>query len=166
MQNNSSDHELWKLLPQTAYYIVAIIAAISALVVYRRNHRLEQSRWLSTFYDKFYESDKYKRVRELLDSQMSDDVRDMVLNEDPDFTDYLNFFEHVAIFAGSRQLRTDDVEASFCYYLDCLQVHEKVRDYINNRDKGYEKLKAYLEARDDHGVLVSLRHLARRWTSR
>ncbi len=166
MQNNSSAHELWKLLPQTAYYIVAIIAAISALVVYRRNHRLEQSRWLSTFYDKFYESDKYKRVRELLDSQMSDDVRDMVLNEDPDFTDYLNFFEHVAIFAGSRQLRTDDVEASFCYYLDCLQVHERVCDYINNRDKGYEKLKAYLEARNDHGVLVSLRHLARRWTSR
>jgi hypothetical protein len=97
-----------------------------------------------------------------LDSQKSDDILDLVENEDPDFTDYLNFFEHVAIFAGSEQLRTHDVEASFCYYLDCLKVHEKVRDYINNTDKGYEKLKAYLAARDDHRVLVSLRHFARR----
>ena len=70
------------------------------------------------------------------------------------------------ITCGSKQLRTDDVEASFCYYLDCYKVHEKVRDYINNTNKGYEKLKAYLEARDDHGVLLSLRHLARRWDSR
>jgi len=166
MLSNGSDHELWKLIPQTAYYIVAIIAAIGALIVYRRNHLLEQSRWLSTFYDKFFETEKYKRIRELLDSQKSDDIRDMVENEDPDFTDYLNFFEHVTIFAGSKQLRTHDVEASFCYYLDCLKVHEEVRDYINNTDKGYEKLKAYLEARDDHRVLVSLRHFARRWDSR
>lgn len=162
MQSNGSDQELWRLIPQTAYYIVAIIAAIWALVVYRRNRRLEQARWLSTFYDKFYETEKYKRVRELLDSQKFDEISGMVDNEDPDFTDYLNFFEHVAIFAGSKQLRTDDVEASFCYYLDCLKGHEKVRTYINNSDKGYEKLKAYLEARDDHRVLVSLRHLARR----
>lgn len=68
----------------------------------------------------------------------------------------------MAIFAGSKQLRTDDVEASFCYYLDCLKHNEKVRKYINNEEKGYEKLKAYLEARDDHGILVSLRHVARR----
>jgi hypothetical protein len=117
---------------------------------------------LSTFYDKFYETEKYKRVRDLLDSQKVDEIRGMVEKEESDFTDYLNFFEHVAIFTDSKQLRTDDVEASFCYYLDCLKSHEKVRDYIDNTDKGYEKLKAYLEARDDHGVLVSLRHLARR----
>ena len=128
MQGNSSDHELWKLIPQTAYYLVAIIAALWALVVYRRNRRLEQSRWLSTFYEKFYENEKYKRVRELLDSQKSDDICAMVESECSDFTDYLNFFEHVAIFAGSKQLRTDDVEASFCYYLNCLKNNEKVRE--------------------------------------
>lgn len=166
MQSDGSDKELWKFIPQTAYYCVAIIAAIWALVVYRRNRRLEQAKWLSSFYDKFYEGEKYKYVRELLDSQKSDEIHDKVENEDPDFTDYLNFFEHVAIFARSKQLRTGDVEASFCYYLDCLKANEKVRDYINNTDKGYENLKAYLEARDDYGVLVSLRHAARRWGSR
>lgn len=166
MQTNDSGHDLWKVIPQTAYYVVAIIAAIWALVVYRRNRRLEQAKWLSTFYDKFYETEKYKTVRELLDSSKTDEIAGMVENEDPAFTDYLNFFEHVAIFAGSKQLRTDDVEASFCYYLDCLKTHEKVRNYINKPDKGYEKLKAYLEARDDHGVLVSLRHFARRRGSR
>lgn len=162
MQNNGSNHELWKLIPQTTYYVVAIIAAIWALVVYRRNRRLEQAKWLSTFYDKFYESKEYKRVRELLDSQKFDEIREMVENEDAAFTDYLNFFEHVAIFAHSKQLRTDDVEASFCYYLNCLKTHEKVLEYINNKDKGYEKLKAYLETRDNRGVLVSLRHFTRR----
>jgi hypothetical protein len=162
MQSNGSDHELWRLISQTAYYIVGSIAAVWALVVYKRNRRLDQSRWLSTFYDKFYETEKYKRVRDLLDSQKADEIRDMVEKEESDFTDYLNFFEHVAIFTDSKQLRSDDVEASFCYYLDCLKSHERVRDYINNADKGYEKLNAYLEARDDHGVLVSLRHLARR----
>jgi|SRR6185312_4298239 len=162
MQSNAPDHELWKLIPQTAYYIVGIIAAIWALVVYRRNRRLEQSRWLSNFYDKFYENEKYKRLRELLDSQKLDEISSMVENEESDFTDYLNFFEHIAIFTGSKQLRNDDVEASFCYYLDCLKNHEKVHDYINNREKGYEKLKAYLKGRDEHGVFVSLRHVARR----
>lgn len=147
MQNSSSDQDLWKTIPQIAYYMVAIIAAIAALVVYKRNHRLEQSRWLSSFYDKFYETEKYKRVRELLDSQNTEEINELVENEDPAFTDYLNFFEHVAIFAGSKQLRTDDVEASFCYYLDCLKQHQKVHDYINNNDKGYEKLKAYLGTR-------------------
>jgi hypothetical protein len=69
MQSSNSDQELWRAIPQTAYYVVAIIAALWALVVYRRNRRLEQAKWLLTFYDKFYESDKYKAVRELLDSQ-------------------------------------------------------------------------------------------------
>jgi hypothetical protein len=147
MQSSNSDHELWKTVPQIAYYVVAIVAAIAALVVYKRNHRLEQSRWLSSFYDKFYETDKYKRVRELLDSKNTGEINQLVETEDPDFTDYLNFFEHVAIFAASKQLRTDDVEASFCYYLNCLRRHRKVQDYINNSAKGYEKLRAYLVAR-------------------
>lgn len=166
MQNSNSAYELWRLIPQTLYYVVGIIAAIWALFVYRRNRRLEQAKWLSTFYDKFYESDKYKGVRELLDSEKVDEIRIKVEGEEADFTDYLNFFEHVAIFARSRQLRTDDVEASFCYYLDCLKANEDVCEYINDRDKGYENLKAYLESRKDHGLLVPLRHLARRWRTR
>ena len=147
MESNSSDFELLKTIPQVAYYLVAIIAAIAALIVYKRNHRLEQSRWLSDLYDKFYETDRYKRVRDLLDSKDNEAIDELVENEDPAFTDYLNFFEHVAIFAGSKQLRIDDVEASFCYYLDCLERVKKVDDYINNNEKGYEKLKAYLKRR-------------------
>lgn len=82
-----------------------------------------------------------------MDSKNTEEINELVENEDSAFTDYLNFFEHVAIFTGSKQLRTDNVEASFCYYLDCLERHQKVHDYINNNDKGYEKLKAYLGAR-------------------
>jgi hypothetical protein len=120
---------------------------VVAIVVYYRNHRLEQSRWLSGLYDKFYEGEKYKQVRDLLDSESNEEIGKLVDDEDSGFTDYLNFFEHVAIFVKAGQLNKKDVEASFGYYLNCLSGNLKVQNYINNEAKGYEKLRAYLVCR-------------------
>ena len=121
-----------------------LVAAIIAVCVYRRNSRLEQSRWASSFYEKFYEADRYKAVRELLDCGDNNQILQLVEKEEPEFTDYLNFFEHVAIFTKSRQLDKDDVEASFAYYLNCLSSLESVRTYIEDEKKGYEQLKEFL----------------------
>lgn len=137
----------WRAMVQTLYYAIAIVVALAALVVYWRNHRLEQSRWLSGLYDKFYEGGEYKRVRDLLDSESHDVIGKMVDEEDAAFTDYLNFFEHVALFVGSRQLNRKDVEASFGYYLNCLSTNLRVCNYIDDEKKGYEKLRAYLVSR-------------------
>jgi tryptophan-rich sensory protein len=49
-----------KTVFEIGYYVVAICAAIAAVIVYYQNRRLEQSRWASTFYEKFYEGDKYR----------------------------------------------------------------------------------------------------------
>jgi hypothetical protein len=139
---------------QTIYYITGsisalggLVAAIIAVCVYRRNSRLEQSRWASSFYEKFYEADRYKTIREILDCGDDHQILQLVEKEEPEFTDYLNFFEHVAIFTKSRQLNTDDVEASFAYYLNCLSSVEAVRKYIEDEKKGYEQLKEFLRKR-------------------
>lgn len=154
--------EDWKTIFETAYYIIASIAVVGAAWTYYRNSRLEQSRWASTFYEKFYESDRYKKVRDLLDCPTDlDDVNKLVDNEEPEFTDYLNFFEHVAIFTRSKQLNHKDVEASFAYYLNCLEKLDKVRDYINNQEKGYEKLRRFLEDRKEKKWNERIRNLVR-----
>jgi hypothetical protein len=139
---------------QTIYYIAgsisalgALVAAIIAVCVYRRNSRLEQSRWASSFYEKFYEAERYKSIREVLDCGDNSRILQLVEKEEPEFTDYLNFFEHVAIFTKSKQLNKDDVEASFAYYLNCLYELETVRKYIEDEKKGYEQLKEFLRKR-------------------
>lgn len=139
---------------QTVYYLAGSIAALGTLVaaiiavcVYRKNSRLEQSRWASSFYEKFYESDRYKIIRDALDCDDANKIGTLVEKEEAEFTDYLNFFEHVAIFAKSKQLNRDDVEASFAYYLNCLSNLDAVRTYIEDEKKGYEQLKEYLRTR-------------------
>jgi hypothetical protein len=139
--------EVVKTLFEIGYYIVAICAAIAAVIVYYQNRKLEQARWASTFYEKFYEGHKYTNVRVLLDSSDLPGIERLVEEEPTEFNDYLNFFEHIAIFAESGQLTRDDVEASFAYYLNCLQNQPKVLAYIENEEKGYEKLRAYLKTR-------------------
>jgi len=136
-----------KTIFEIAYYIVAICAAIAAVIVYYQNRKLEQSRWASMFYEKFYESNKYTKIRVLLDSSNVQGIEKIISEEPVEFNDYLNFFEHIAIFAESKQLAGSDVEASFAYYLNCLAKIPQVRAYINNEEKGYEKLRAYLNKR-------------------
>jgi hypothetical protein len=117
------------------------------VIVYYQNRKLEQSRWASRFYEKFYETDRYTKIRLLLDSADTDAIQQLVAEEPVEFNDYLNFFEHIAIFAESEQLRPQDVEASFAYYLDCLHRQAVVKSYIDDESKGYEKLRAYLNNR-------------------
>jgi hypothetical protein len=132
------------------YQVVAIIAALGALWVYRRNSRLERTRWASSLYEKFYENERYKKIREALDVPTnSDSVNGLVIEEKAEFTDYLNFFELVAYLKKSKQLRDEDVEALFDYYLKCLNRHDRVRTYIDNEENGYENLHMLLKKSDE-----------------
>lgn len=74
-----------------------------------------------------------------------DKVDRIVESEDPRFTDYLNFFEHIAIFTKSKALNRKDVMDSFDYYLDCLKQLDKVQKYIISKKNGYENLREFLE---------------------
>jgi gamma-glutamylcyclotransferase (GGCT)/AIG2-like uncharacterized protein YtfP len=87
---------------------------------------------LGSLYEKFYQKDDFKPVREILDCDADDspEIRRLISEEPPEFTDYLNFFEFVAVLGKSRQLKPDEIEDLFRYYLDCLEKNRKVRDYI------------------------------------
>ena len=66
-------------------------------------------------------------------------------DEPSEFTDYLNFFEFVAVLEKSGQLKSNEIEDLFHYYLDCLEKSPKIREYL--AAKGYEHLGEFLRAR-------------------
>lgn len=96
-------------------------------------------------YEKFYEKEHLKDIRDKLDckDEISLDITNLIREELSEFTDYLNFFEFVAFLEKSKQLKYEEVEQLFGYYLDCLSRRKNVRAYID--DNGYELLSNLLD---------------------
>jgi hypothetical protein len=129
------------------YSMVATVAAIGALLVYRNNSKRERARWAEGLYARFYERPELKKVRDQLDCVSGDaGVASLVSEESSALTDYLNFFEFVAYLKSSKQLSESDVQALFGYYLDCLRRHKDVVGYIRNKEKGFEYLSKIMSA--------------------
>ena len=123
-------------LAELATALSVIITAISAWVAaanYRRSVKVQRAQLLSSLYTKFYEALDLKAIRAELDEQEPDSerIQNMVDDEEQAFTDYLNFFE----FMG--EITPKDAAAMFDYYLSVLNKHTRVRDYVNNLEKGY-----------------------------
>jgi hypothetical protein len=131
----------WKDSFETIYYVAASIAALGALFVYLRNSKFERAKWASQLYESFYQKDNLKDIRDKLDCAAdSDEVKQLVAQEDFQFTDYLNFFEFIAFLKATKQLGDSEVEDLFGYYLNCLNRHTDVRKYILDLKNGYEGL--------------------------
>jgi hypothetical protein len=130
---------------QILSYMAGAAAAVSAVFVYRSNSRRERARWVENLYSRFFETDKLKQVRDMLDCDSdSAKVNALVAEEDSAWTDYLNFFELVAYLQESKQLAAEDVKALFEYYLGCLKRHRAVMDYIRDQTKGFKYLRKLL----------------------
>ena len=124
------------------------LAAVFAAFVYRRNSALERARWASSLYEKFFEATTLKQMRDRLDCLNDMDlVNETVIREESSFTDYLNFFEFIAFLKTSKQLKDSEINALFGYYLDCLNRHDRVKQYISNPENGYEGLTNLLKSR-------------------
>jgi len=97
--------------------LMAAGAVLGAVRIYYRKSTLERATWLSSLYSKFYEAPDLKRIRKALDDNPPDaaEVVELVRNEDPDLTDYLNFFEFMAYLEERGQLNKRDVAALFDY---------------------------------------------------
>lgn len=140
--------ELVYLIAGAISAVGTLLAAAFAAFVYYRNSIFERAKWASTLYEKFYEATTLKQIRERLDCVNNlDSVHEIVLKEEPAFTDYLNFFEFIAFLRASRQLRDSEIEALFGYYLDCLNRHDRVKQYILNPENGFEGLAKLLGSR-------------------
>lgn len=143
----------WNSIAQLFYNLTGGVAALGtvgaaiyAARIYKSNSRLERARWASSLYEKFYERQELKKVRDALDCDAgAKQIDALVAVEGSDFTDYLNFFEYVAFLKHREQLKLEEVEDLFGYYLDCLSKHATVREYIQRN--GYERLDALLNAR-------------------
>jgi hypothetical protein len=140
----------WNCVAQLFYNITGGIAALGtvgaaiyAARIYKSNSRLERARWASSLYEKFNERQELKTIRDVLDCDAGTTQIDaLVSTHDSDFRSYLNFFEYVAFLKHREQIKLEEVEDLFGYYLACLNRHEAVREYI--RRNGYERLDALL----------------------
>jgi len=134
--------------------------ALWARQSYRRQVNLEQMRWLQQLYDSFYNSDRYKAVRQIIDFDELAQILDLLRRGETDphqlslperaqvdqLTDYLNFFEWLAFLEEEKQLTFVQLDTMFGYYLvRLLQVdkNRQLRQYI--QEKGYEQLNGLLD---------------------
>jgi len=115
----------WKERVEIVYMIAGTISAVGTVVaagfaafVYQRNSTFERAKWASGLYDKFYEGTNLKQVRDKLDCLTdSDSVNEIVIKEEANFTDYLNFFEFIAFLKISKQLKNSEIETLFVIIL-------------------------------------------------
>ncbi|HVB40997.1 MAG TPA: hypothetical protein VNE83_08855 [Terriglobales bacterium] len=130
-------------------YIAAAISALLASFTYRGEARRRRAEWAFQLFERFFAGQAYRSVRDRLDAPENDDqVAQLVNQESPDFTDYLNFFEFAAYLMKSKQITKADFDALFAYYIECLWRHEDVRRYIKSEDKGFENLRKLLNRHD------------------
>ncbi|MHB8526534.1 MAG: hypothetical protein ACYDD2_10320 [Candidatus Acidiferrales bacterium] len=119
--------------------------AVWAVRTYGQSVNLARARWMKDLYEKFYEQPQLKLVRDRLDSDDEQDIAKLVRDEDPSFTDYLNFFEFLAYLEESRQVKRTDLLGIFGYYLENLKSCSPVIAYIKDPTKGFEKLRRTLK---------------------
>ncbi|HTD54090.1 MAG TPA: hypothetical protein VK670_01815 [Silvibacterium sp.] len=144
--------EFWKDVAAIASSVVTALGFMGGTITlcvgvltYRRNSRAERAKWAGQLFEKFYEADRYKKIRQKLDCGADDPaVAELVAQEGSGFTDYLNFFELVTFLARSEQLSRSDVLSLFKYYLDCLRQHPTVMKYVRDKSKGFEQLRDFL----------------------
>jgi hypothetical protein len=138
--------------------IAAIIGAIIAVPAYRQNSRLNRTKWLESLFERFYESDRYVIVRDVIDDNAKENNMEAfelavakALGKSNDnragriaLNNYLNFFEFVANLEVLRQLKKEELNLLFSYDLDQLKKHSVLRPYIDADDNGFEKLRELL----------------------
>lgn len=127
--------------------IGGLIAAFLAISTFRQNVKLSRAKWMKELYEKFYEREELKSVRDQLDSGDEQGIAKLVIQETSSFTDYLNFFEFLAHLEESGQVKREDMLGIFGYYLENLKSSRSVLAYIKDSTKGFEKLRNVLEGK-------------------
>lgn len=126
--------------------LLAVAAAGFALYTFWRNQKVRRAEWLASLYERFYLNESFKKTRALLDYDSDERTKLLdCLRTDPEnasalepLVDYLNFFEFVASLWKLRQLKTDEVEMMFEYYIRDLSKKPEVMSFL--RKEGFEKL--------------------------
>ncbi|QHN04919.1 hypothetical protein FTO74_17285 [Granulicella sp. WH15] len=138
----------WTIFKDSLTLIVAATAAAFGLRTYAANATTRRAEFLVDLHRSFFVEDKYRKIREILDSETDEAKREqarLILDEPEEFIEFLNYFELVAYLCQCKNLLFDDVEALLGYYFRLLIHLEAVRKYIRNRPRnGFEHLDALL----------------------
>jgi hypothetical protein len=136
-----------------ALALTAITAGFLAISDYRSRVLAEKSKWFLQLYEKLFENPQYKHVRRKLDYGDVEEIK-MLIHHDAqnlefsqaqqtvfdEFTDYLNFFEFIAHLKEIGQVTSEDIKATFDYYLKLLTKarNPEIRRYL--KKEGFENL--------------------------
>jgi hypothetical protein len=133
--------------------LAAIVAGFLATSDYRTRVLGEKSEWFLQLYEKLFENPQYKHVRRKLDYGDVEEIK-MLIHHDAqnvefsqaqqtvfdEFTDYLNFCEFIAHLKEIGQVTSEDIKATFDYYLKLLTKarNPEIRQYL--KKEGFENL--------------------------
>ena len=138
----------WTIFKDSTTIVLALVSAIVALSVYRRNSSTRRAEFLYDLHTSFFVNETYKAVRKVLDdtSEKAASKRSSFVDDEPEqFTDFLNFFELVAYLEQRGNLSLKDVEALLGYYLNLFEKNSDIRDYIRDTKNGFEQLNGLLD---------------------
>lgn len=129
---------------------VAVGVSIFGLITYREYTRHRHAEWLHKLHAQFYESDKYKKIRRILDYQRNPDYENLengIRGEEQfdesceSLVDYLNFFEFLATLRKLDSISQQELLMLFEEYLRMLSVDRNPIVWEFIKSEGYEKLK-------------------------
>jgi len=148
-------------LTGSATLLLAVAAIIAGFVGgrdYRAKVVAEKAKWLLQLYEKLFENANYKDVRRKLDYDDTEEIEALIKADGEgrkftesqqvvfdQFTDYLNLFEMVARLRAIKQLTSEDIKATFDYYLRLLTEKRNpvIREYL--KKEGFENLDKLLK---------------------
>jgi hypothetical protein len=126
--------------------VAGIAGGWFALWTFVHASRTRRAEWLASLHEKFFEMDRYVRVRRVLDYRSEPQYEELsraVAAEQPhELTDelyrYLNFFEFLASLRRLRQISDKEMLALFEYDLRMLGDHAFVLAAL--KPQGFEHL--------------------------
>jgi hypothetical protein len=126
--------------------IVGILGVPAAYVTYRRSVRTRRADWLASLHEKFFETDRYTRIRRVLDYRQEPEYSRLVQavaaeTFDPltdEFYRYLNFFELLASLRSLGQISDEEISALFEYDIRMIADQHFILDAL--RPQGFERL--------------------------
>lgn len=126
--------------------VVGILGVPAAYITYRRSVRTRRADWLVSLHEKFFETDRYARIRPVLDYRREPDYSDLAQavaaqHYHPladEFYRYLNFFELLASLRKLGQISDEEIIGLFDYDLRMIADHRFVIDAL--RPQGFERL--------------------------
>ena len=131
-------------LATIAAALVGAIGAAFAVNAYRQSVRLKRAEWLQKLYQQFYELERYKTVREILDyrperelseiyAHLNDESKGVLVDQ---LWDYLNFFEFVAGLLKLKQIASEDLKLLFEYPLQRIADDQQIMARLSQRSLG------------------------------